>query len=67
MIKGLPVLRPRERRLTLIAAVVIGCWLVVSWVVQPLWDRVQDLRVRVNAQTEKLDALNRLVSQASSI
>ena len=65
--KGLPVLRPGERRLALIAAVVIGCWVVVSWIVQPLWDRVQDLRVRVTAQTEKLEAFNRLVSQASSI
>ena len=30
-------LRPREKRLSLIAGVLIGCWLFLSWLVQPLW------------------------------
>ena len=59
--------RPRERRLALIAGVVIGCWLLVSWLVQPLWDRTRELRARVESQTEKLKALNQLLAQASAI
>ena len=59
--------RPRERRLALIAAVVIGCWALVTWLLQPLWERVHDLRLRVGTQTEKLDALSRLLKRASVI
>ena len=60
-------LRPTERRLALVAGVLIGCWAIVSWVVQPLWDRVHRLRERVQMQTEKLEALTRLVRQSSDI
>ena len=60
-------LRPRERRLALIAGVVIGCWLFVSWLVQPLWDQANDLRLRVERQTGKLEALNRLARQGPAI
>ena len=60
-------LRPRERRLALIAGVVVGCWLFVSWLVQPLWDRLSDLCLRVEHQTEKLEALNRLAKQVPAI
>ena len=66
-VKASPSLRPRERRLALMAAVVIGCWLVVSWLVQPLWDRTHTLHARVEAQTKKLDALTRLMTQATDI
>ncbi len=65
--KALTAFRPRERRLALLAVVIIGCWVVVSWILQPLWDRVQALRLRVAAQTKKLEALNHLVTQASAI
>jgi Tfp pilus assembly protein PilO len=60
-------LQPRERRLALIALVLIGCWALVSWVVQPLWERVRDLQLRVEAQTKKLDALSQLLAQEPSI
>ena len=60
-------LRPRERRLTLITAVVIGSWMVVSKLVQPLWDRTRELQLYVEAQTEKLDAIRHLLEQAPSI
>lgn len=60
-------LRPRERRLALMAGVVIGCWLFVSWLAQPLWDQVKELRLHVERQTEKLEALNRLAKQAPDI
>ena len=59
--------RPRERRLALVATLVIGCWLLVSWLVQPLWDRAHDLRARVESHTKKLDALSRLLAQEPSI
>lgn len=60
-------LGPRERRLVLVAGAMIGCWLLVSWVVQPLWDHARDLHVRVQTHTEKLDALSRLLTRLPSI
>ena len=60
-------LRPRERRLALVAAALIGCWAVVGWVVQPLWRRLQELGAQVAVKTEKLEAMNRLLSQAPSV
>ena len=65
--KGPLTLRPRERRLSLIAAVIISSWIVVSVLVQPLWDRTRELQLHVETQTEKLDALSRLLEQAPSI
>ena len=65
--KGSLRLRPRERRLVLVASVLIGCWVLVSWLVQPLWDRVRDLRLHLETQIEKLDALSHLLEQAPSI
>ena len=63
----LHALRPRERRLALTAAVVIGCWLVISWIVQPLLTRGREVRLRVETQTEKLDALRRLLVRAPAL
>ncbi len=60
-------LHPREWRLALIAGVVIGCWSLVSWLIQPLWDRVRDLKTHVETQTEKLEKLGRLLEQAPTI
>lgn len=65
--KAAIALRPRERRLALIAAILIGCWVFVSWVVLPLFDLVGDLRLRVDAHTEWLGALSRLLAQAPDI
>ncbi len=66
-IRSSPNLRPRERRLALIAGVVIGSWVLMSWLVQPLVDHVRTLHARVKAHTEKLEALSRLLKQAPSI
>ena len=60
-------LGPRERRLTLITSVVVGCWGLVSFVVQPLWERVNEVRLHVETHTEKLEALGRLLKQAPSV
>lgn len=60
-------LRPRERRLALIAGVLIGCWLFVSWIVQPLWERVRDLRLEAQTKAEKLEAISRLLAKAGAI
>ena len=65
--KGSLRLRPRERRLALIAGVLISCWVVVGWVGQPLWDRLRDLRLHVATQTEKLKAFTHLLGQAPSV
>jgi len=65
--KGSLALRPRERRLALIAGTMIGWWLLVTWVVAPLWTRASDLRHQVSAQTEKLDAVQQLLLAAPTI
>ena len=62
-----PALRPQERRLALIAAGVIGCWAAVSWVVQPLWERVRDLQSHVQSQSERLDALTHMLAESQSV
>jgi len=59
--------RPRERRFALIAMALVVCWLLVSVLVQPLWDRVHHLRLHLQTQTEKLDALSRLLKQAQAV
>lgn len=60
-------LRPRERRVALVAGAFIGTGILVSWVVQPLWDRAQAVRQHVTAQTKKLEAVSRLLEQAPVI
>ena len=60
-------LRPRERRLALAAGVLIGCWLFLSWIMQPLWERFRDLRLEAQTKTEKLEAISRLLAKAGSI
>ena len=65
MKRGL-TLRPQELRLALIAAGVIGCWAVVSWLVQPLWERVRDLRGHVQDQSERLAALTQMLAESQS-
>lgn len=61
------VLRSRERQLLLYAAVILGCWTFLSWVVQPLWDRMRDLHLRVETHREKLESLSQLLTQAPAI
>ena len=60
-------LGPRERRLALVAGAVVGCWILISWIVQPLWDRTRDLHARVQLHTEKLHALSQLLTRVPSI
>ena len=65
--KPLPSLRPRERRLAFIAAMVLLSMGVVSWIVQPLWDHVRELQLHVDTQLEKLEAVNRLLVEEPSV
>ena len=67
MSKSAMTLRPRERRLALVATVLIGCWVLVTWLVQPLWERLRDLRLHVDTHTGKLNTLQRLLAQSPSI
>jgi hypothetical protein len=59
--------RPREQRLALIAALFTVCWLVVTALLQPLWDRARDLSLSIDTQSEKLRALTDLMAQAQAI
>jgi len=65
--RGPVTLRPRERRLGLIAVVLIGCWAFLSWLVQPLWERARGLRLQVEIQTRKLDGISGLLARAPSV
>jgi hypothetical protein len=64
---SLASLQPRERRLALIAAVLIGCWVLLGWLIQPLWERVQTLHAQVASQHQKLDGIVRLLERAPAI
>jgi hypothetical protein len=60
-------LQPRERRLAIGAGVVIGCWALVSWIVQPLWDRAAAARLHAGTRTERLEAIGRLLVQSPAV
>lgn len=64
--KKIRPLRPQERRLALIAVVLVGCWAFVSWLVQPLWERVRDQRLHLTTQAQKFDSLSELLADASA-
>jgi Tfp pilus assembly protein PilO len=57
----------RERRLSLVAGVLCGSWLLVTWGVQPLWQRSEDLRQHVERQSERLHGIARLLGHAQTI
>ncbi len=59
--------QPRERRLALLAAVIIGCWMALTLVVQPLWDLGGTIAARVHAQRQKLDAVARVLAQSQTV
>ena len=59
--------RPRERRLALIAGIVISCWAFLSLLLQPLWEQVCDLRLEVQTHTDRLESLGSLLSRAPAI
>lgn len=60
-------LRPRERRLALVAAVAILCSTVVAGFIQPLWADVREARLRAEAHRERLEAIGRLMVEAPAI
>ena len=64
---GLASLQPRERRLALIAVALIGCWVLLGWLLQPLWERVQALHASVETRHQKLDGITRLLDRAPAI
>ena len=67
LLKKMLTLRPRERRLALIAGVLIGCWGLISGVVYPLWEQGRQLRVRVQSQSERLRSISRLLASSATI
>lgn len=60
-------LRPVERRLALVALMVVGCWLFVSIVVQPILAHRDQMRQQVETQSEKLEALRRVLLQGDEV
>ena len=64
---ALTSLQPRERRLALIAAVLIGCWILLGGLLQPLWERVRALHSTVETQHQKLEGVSRLLDRAPAI
>ena len=64
---ALTSLQPRERRLALIAAVLIGCWVLLGGLLQPLWERVRALHASVETQHQKLEGVSRLLDRAPAI
>ena len=59
--------RPRERRLALLAGVLTGCWVLVSWIMQPLWDRMREVQQHRESQTGKLEMFSGLLEQGPAI
>ena len=62
-----PLLQPRERKLAVVAAVVIVTWAVVSWIGLPLWDRFHVLQQQAAISEKKLARLRELVLRKPSI
>lgn len=60
-------LSARERRLTLIAAMLIGAWAAVSWVVEPLWFRARQAEQHVEIQTRKFQQFGDLFAERDAI
>ena len=58
---------PRERRLALMAAIIVACWGFFAGIVQPMLDRLHEIRRHTETHTEKLQALDRLVRNTSLI
>jgi len=54
-------LRPRERLLALCAGGLISVWAVLAFLIQPLWDRSEELQLQLDTQTERLNALATLL------
>jgi len=67
LLKRLPMLHPRERLLALSTGGLVGTWAVVALLLQPLWDRQNELRQRVDSQTARLEGFTRLLEQAPAI
>ena len=65
--KSVATLTPRERRLALVVGVLIGCWVVISLLIQPLWNRLHDLSLEIETQGERVQALQRLVVERPAI
>ena len=60
-------LHPREWRLVLAAACLIGCWVIVSWLIQPLWEQVRDLKLQITTKTEQHETMTQLLAEAPAI
>jgi Tfp pilus assembly protein PilO len=60
-------MRPAEFRLALIAAGLIGCWGLVSGLLQPQWDRLTAQQLSLETHLERRQAFERLFAQAPEV
>ncbi len=58
---------PREFRLALWTAAVIGLWVVVSWWLLPLWDRAHQLGAAALHARQRLEHLQQLLQREPAI
>lgn len=60
-------LKHREQRLLLVAACLIGAWVLVTWVVKPLWSSGGGMTGEIESKHDKLEALRSILSDAGYI
>ena len=60
-------IRPAEFRLALIAVGLIACWGLVSGLLQPQWDRLNDLALNLDTHTQRYQAFAKLFAQAADL
>jgi len=65
--KGKFSVRPGERRLAFIAAVLVSCWVIISLLLQPSWDHVRRLQGQIESAGQKLEAIRDLLAGASKV
>ena len=57
----------RERKLGLIAGLVMAMWVVLSWIAWPRWERLHELNQRAEISQKKLARLHELAKRKPAI
>ncbi len=57
----------REQRLTMVVLLLVGSWASLTWLIDPLVARGDDLKQQVEAQTAKLEKLSALIASRSVV
>jgi len=65
--KGGLFMKQGERRLALATMVLVSFWGIITWIVEPLWGRIQELGTHADAKTDKLEVVTRLLAKQPMI